>query len=347
MKYFFSLTLFCIACCAPLFGQITYTLAPDTLLYQNFDSDTFNLPNVAPTGNDQYWVNYDQDGVAQICFENVDTYGWYPLEDVNNALNYTYSSCSFTLQGSNVLCPGPNRNWLIMPPIFVEREKTFLDWKSLSFYGPYFLDGYKVLVSTTDNLPTSFTDTVYVAAECTDNVVTASLNVNQFNYSPGYIHANGYTNTDYFFDTLDFTDQPYLQGKLEPHSIDLSKYVGQSIYCAFLHDSYCDYFMQLDDVLIVDKLSDDTYEAAETISAMSISPNPATTTTRLKLTAKRPTQADLRYFDLSGRLLKTEPLNIYGGQNTYALHLEGFAPGMYLLEVVSPQERHLMKLVLR
>jgi hypothetical protein len=309
----------------------------DTLLFQNFEADTFELPISSPHGNDDYWVNFDEDGVAQSCFTNQATYGWFPYEDVNDTTNYTYTSCSFYLTGTTECNPATkNRNWLIMPPVTVTQPLTFLDWESLSMYGPFWMDGYKVLVSTTDNFTESFTDTIFVAAEATSLTPSTSLNPNAHTYSAGYVHANRYTLSQYFMQA-NLSGLNILQGKLEPHSVSLDKYIGKKVYIAFLHDSYCDFILQIDDVLVVEK---EASAAAEPIfkTGMALSPNPAKYFSMLEITAVSATKAQLRCINSQGQMVSSQNITLQGGLNRIPIDVQDLPAGLYQVELLTEQQ---------
>jgi hypothetical protein len=89
------------------------------------------------------------------------------------------------------------------------------------------MDGYKILVSTTRNTPftADFTDTLFVAAEMVDFTVPGSLNPNDYTFSFGYIHADRYTDSNYFF--LITPNAGAYTGRLEPHNVPLAAYAGK------------------------------------------------------------------------------------------------------------------------
>lgn len=248
--------------------------APDTLLQHSFEGilDPADTMLNQPTGDDLHWVNYDQDNKIGNCVLNgITPKGWYWESDLgfidpNAANNYAFTSCSF-LQSTNP----QNRNWLITAPVYIPDDSYWLCWRSLSYYGPDYMDGYKVLVSTSTNLVTGFTDTVFVAAQTLQSFQLGSLNLDDYIFSSGYIHANGFTDEDYFF--VDFEgNNPFYHGKLEPHSVSLSQYAGQTIYVAFLHDSYDDFQLQVDDILISNETS--SSNTPSNLLYFNILPNP-------------------------------------------------------------------------
>ncbi|MBK9335696.1 MAG: hypothetical protein IPM98_03540 [Lewinellaceae bacterium] len=148
-----------------------------------------------------HWVNWDADNQPTLCGENQAVPGnWYWENDLGDladpAVNFAFTSCSFLADSEQA-----NENWLITPPVLITDSTAMLAWRSAPFEGPAYMDGYKVLVSTSGNEPFAgaFTDTLFVAAEMTDILKSGSLKVEDHMFSSGYIHADGYTNPDYFF----------------------------------------------------------------------------------------------------------------------------------------------------
>lgn len=237
--------------------QAQPTFIPDTLIVQDFeDPDLEGSMLPFPNGNDTEYVNWDEDGYPQLCDQNGDiSYGWYLDVDQGNAgslQNYCFTSCSF-VSYEDPPCGKLTRNWLILPPVFIEDIHTKLQWKSLTYQGFAYLDGYQVLISNTTNLPDAFTNMSYQAAHMAGFAVSPNqaqpTDQSDFTYTPGYIHGNDFSNSAYYFSSNQ-QGVVFYRGKLEPHEISLADYVGQTIYIAFLHDSECDYLMQLDDILV-------------------------------------------------------------------------------------------------
>jgi hypothetical protein len=330
----------------PTFGAI------DTLFIENFDSDTFNIPLGFPSGQDQTWINYDVDNVPQICFLQEDTYGWFPYVDETDTSNYAMTSCSYIALGTGAglmscpTIPDSNQNWLIMPPIYVSDANMFLRWKSLPLVGPFFMDGYKVLIAEGSNMPEDFQNTAFVAAECIELSPSPSLNPANHFYSPGYIHAKTYTLTQYYQLAFDQGGAAYLQGLFEPHSVSLADYVGKTIYCAFLHDSYCDFGLQLDDVLVTRETMMAT-EQPFLSEALQVAPNPTKDYTFLIANALHPTTGLLQCYDMAGKLLQSTDVRLYGGRNEIPVNVEQLAAGYYQLRLLTAEGQAQVGVVVR
>lgn len=338
MKFFCTLfaTIFLLH---PLFGQGNDP-APDTLLQHTFQGilDPADTMLSSPTGNDLHWVNYDQDSLIGLCVGNgaVTPQGWYWESDLgfvdpSMTDNSAFTSCSFL----NHSTP-QNKNWLITSPVYIPDSSYWLCWRSLSYYGPGFMDGYKVLASTGTNFPESFSDTLFMAAQMVvHSDPPGSLNLDDYIFSPGYIHANGYTDTAYFFvDTEPNGD--FYHGKLEPHSLSLAAYAEQTIYIAFLHDSYDDFQLQVDDILVTNtKVSTAT---PSDFLYFNILPNPVQDFAFVNWKTQTPMAGRLSVVDQSGKILSERSFNSRT-EGQIHLDLQGFAAGIYFcrLETATAQ----------
>ncbi len=237
--YFFALLL--LAATSSSFAQ------KDTLLFEGFETIDFTTMVTAPSGKETTWVNWDKDGLApgEGTFSN-----WYAAPEIYQAqvtkpavFNRTAHSLSY-LNGDK---PG-STNVLISPPITIVDDKSTLSWQSCPLQGPSFMDGYKVLISVASNdLTKAKPDTAFIAAEVTSYSATPSLNLADWKFSKGYIHANGYKLKQYW-DTTGVSI--FYRGRLEPHTISLAKYKGKKIFVHFYHDSSDDYIFELDNVLV-------------------------------------------------------------------------------------------------
>ncbi len=284
------------------FGQAFF--APDTVFSQNFEVDPSDEMLTFPSGDDQLWVNFNQDGGLTTCAQNLGlTPGdWYLESDLGSDVptdNDAFTSCSFR---NGIFLQ--NRNWLITPPVFVADESCLLSWKSLAVQGPLYTDGYKVLVSTNSNDPASGDyDTVFVAAQMVATDSAGSLNLSHYTFSPGYIQANSYTDTNYYF--IDYTEYngelaPYFHGRLEPHEISLSAYAGQSVYIAFLHDSKDDYILQIDDIAVVKETVGVDNPGTGVLSFL-LQPNPVIDVANVQWTLSNPQSVRIEVLNAAGQ----------------------------------------------
>lgn len=290
----------------------TYTQLIDTLVVEHFTSDpTFNMLPF-PTGDDDIWVNYDVDERPASCAEVGQPPvpgNWFWESDLGDTTaagnNYCYTSCSFIY--SNAAHPN-NINWLILPRVEIPDSSYFLSWRSSSILGPAYVDGYKVLVSTGSNAPFDFQygDTLFTAAEMIGDPVEITLDPGDYHYTPGYIHANTYTNADHYF--LAYGDNggggtiPFLHGKLEPHSVNLAAFAHKNIYIAFVHDSKQDFLLQIDDILVSNSPTSGAGEP-NLIAFFQSYPNPVADQLSLQWTLKRPAESELTITDARGAVV--------------------------------------------
>lgn len=340
MKYFTVLLL--LFNTLNLAGQVLGI--PDTLLLQTFTVDPSDTMLVFPSGNDLKWVNWDADNGATDCGRTEKVPGnWFWDSDLgipnDPDQNYVFTSCSWMVD-TNVR----NENWLITPPVYIPDSATILSWRSLSLDGPGYVDGYKVLVSTTSNEPftNAFTDTLFVAAEMVAYTVVGSLNPEDYVYSPGYVHANWYTNTDYFF--LAFPSAPTYNGRLEPHTASLAEYAGRWIYIAFLHDSKNDNILQLDDIAVLNGETSSTVSPAFEQYFLKIKPNPVRETALVSWKVDSQDAGRVVLTDLLGKILVERQIENLG-DGACTLNLQHLSPGLYTCVLQTSTGRQAMLLV--
>ncbi|MDW8230182.1 MAG: choice-of-anchor J domain-containing protein [Saprospiraceae bacterium] len=319
------LLLICALSMAVHAAQAQARLAPDTLLVQRFEVDPTDTMLPFPFGDDLQWVNWDADRIPPLCDGGRVLGSWYWDSDLGDTtgMNSAFTSCSY-LANKNL----PNENWLITPPIFITDTQAILTWRSLSLEGPGYHDGYKVLVSTTSNAPyeRAFTDTLFVAAEMLGDPLFFSLDPKDFTFSLGYVHANWYRDSAYFF--LPTDSFPFNRGRMEPHSVSLSAYIGKKIYIAFLHDSQNDNTLQIDDIVVVQGVVVSTLEPLLNAVVLRVQPNPVRDIARLIFPEiLRPER--LQITDLVGRVVAVQMLH---GQPTDSIFADlGALPsGVYV-----------------
>lgn len=308
--------------------------APDTLLLLNFSSPNDTIMLSAAGGNDTKWVNWDGDKQETNCgLDTVVPGVWYLEgdlgEDVTPAVNYAYTSCSWLSGGA------PNNNWLITPPVVIQDSSYRLSWRSLSFQGPQFLDGYKVLVSQNSNLPGSkdFADTLFTAAQMLGNDPIYSLNLEDYTFSEGYIHGDSYQDLNYFFLDLDLGPNGLFRGRLEPHIVQLAPYAGKTIYIAFVHDSHNDYLLQIDDI-VVSKTTSSVSDIPE-LTRFNIQPNPVGETALIswELSAALP-ELRLQISNSFGRIIWETAVS-HTNRADYRFHAQGLPAGVYYCTLFS------------
>lgn len=221
---------------SPSILEIT-TCLTDTLLFENFESKT--IP--ATWANLDLDANTDANALPQNWFID------YYLEpgQTNPDTSWVATSSSWFTNG------GKSDNWLILNPVSICSDQVHLQWKSAPRSAYSYMDGYKILVSTTDNNPASFTDTIAVFAEDIDG----SGNF----FSDGTIHPEKHIYNG--------------MGILHEWHVTLQQYAGQQIYIAFVHDSEDDDLLYLDDILIGEMGYDLAVENLRPVNGYSVIPS--------------------------------------------------------------------------
>jgi hypothetical protein len=330
MKTFFT-ALFCLAAIG-LFGQSPENTSFEIIVSQNFEGDINpeDTMQTFATGFDQVWVNYDADNKPGLCVQPPapTPKGWYRegdfgiVDTTGGASNYAFTSCSY-LNSANP----QNNNWLILSPIHILDDAYWLSWRSLSYYGPDYMDGYQVLVSENSNLPSSgdFEDVLFQAAQTIASPQNGSLDVSDYTFSPGYIHANGYTDTAYFF--IDYENGlPFYRGKLEPHGVSLAAYANKTIYIAFLHNSFDDFQIQIDDITVVRQTT--AAPSIPNVLNFNILPNPARDFALLNWNFSSPEAGRLRLSDTAGKTVLEQNFEARA-DGQMRLDLRHLPPGVY------------------
>ena len=300
--------------------------AQDVLLYQDFNSED-DILVTAPSGNDDpNWINFDFDGLADANGRPQEWYATFGFA-TPDTLDTVYASSSW-LSG---FLPG-NRNYLITPQLNLGAGAASLSWKSASYQTPLYLDGYAVVISTSGNLESSFTDTVFRAAQflgaSPDSIGTSPIpQFNWYVYSPGWVH--GYDGTG----IEDGSDSTRFTGVLTEHTVDLSAYAGQSIHIAFIHNSDDDNLISIDDILVTGTDATSIEEDALNAS-MVIFPNPATQLISVNYELVKLTPVVVEITDAQGRVVLKENRGIQmAGAHSFSQDVSGYAAGSYQLSI--------------
>lgn len=315
----------------------------DTLIFKDFQDQQIDPDVISfPEGTEENWVNFDED-----FFEDANSrpQDWYISVDQAQLVlsdsiapadtNFVLSSSSW-LQG---FLDG-NRNWLMTPPIEIVDDQATFHWKSAPFQGPRYCDGYSVLVSTGGNFPSDYTDTLFRAQQMVPPLPSGAadpeanaFNVDSFLFAPagGYLHADRFTLTD-FFTLADSVDNFYTC-LLEPHSVSLSAYEGETIRITIVHDSDDDNLIFVDDLLLLGTDPSSSVKAAPADDIRLVTyPNPVTNFLNMLFRLDRPAQVSLTLFDQSGRQLKSIAATEYAsGEHSLRLNVNAMPAGAYSL----------------
>lgn len=96
-------------------------------------------------------IDKDENPIKTGDFNNITPNGsWFAsrVDTQSNQAALSTSNCQYDL---------PNENWLITPPIQIKSGEAWLKWDAKSIHYD-FREGYKVMISTTDKNPGSFTE---------------------------------------------------------------------------------------------------------------------------------------------------------------------------------------------
>jgi hypothetical protein len=118
----------------------------------------------------------NNDGLIPDSAVNEYTSAWIAVADPENTSDSVASSTSFF---SPV---GQADRWLITPPLPLGNYGNFIQWQAKS-QDASFSDDYLVLVSTTDNQPSSFTDTIGFVIEETPEWTTREVDLSEEGYN--------------------------------------------------------------------------------------------------------------------------------------------------------------------
>lgn len=158
------------------------------------------------------------------------------------------------------------------------------------------------------------------------NGVVVSFMTQQVDSLP-FVKATYYTGT---------TPEEYAFGRTKDYrAIYLATY-GNGIYVdkSFVNDT-------LNEVGIADV-------EPENIGAVRIYPNPAASYTNVELQVAKTTDATVRVFDMSGKVVYTKSLeNLTAGVHTEAINCQGLQKGVYLINVVTDSQMMTSKLVVK
>ena len=327
-------------------------ISQTVILSEDFqDPDAFEADlEIDPDDTDTGWVSFDSDGLADA---NGRPQNWYltfdfifstdnpPVDPPDS--NIVMASSSW-LDG---YLPG-NLNYLITPPIEVNSADYTLSWEGATFQGPRYMDGYTVRANTSgDNLAEDFTDILWEAAEMEafgpDSIVdNAPLEPSSYVLTDGaYVHADGFTLTDYF--TLDANATVY-SGLLEPYTISLAQYEGQTIYLAFVHDSDDDNLISVDNIVVEGSVGIDDKPLGNMVNFF---PNPVENSLNMTFTNMITNGSIFEVYDMHGRLVLAE--TVFPEDNpSVMVDMTGLNSGLYsvrfIVDGVASQSHNIVKM---
>jgi hypothetical protein len=318
--------------------------AQDTLVYESFNFQAFydNLvddvvppPGVTP---DPTWYSYDQDGLPDGSGTGTRPGGWFavqPFSDVDTTNNVAIGANSWFSS------PAAASNWLISPS-FTLRSHDTLFWRSAPSQTPRYLDGYKVLISTTTNDDLAFTTTLFTAAEMT--ALGSDSTFSTYTFSSGFVHGQDGTYID-----PATTSAPILHtGRLRPFSQPLDAYAGQTIFIAFLQDSFDDNLISIDDFMIRgDATPAGVIESSNEMS-LNVFPNPSADMAQVNYNLSSETSVIISIYDVTGKLISTDNKGVQStGRHFSAINTGAMANGFYTVSVQTGDSRSTVKMIVK
>lgn len=313
-----------------LFAAFALNAQNDTLIHMTFDDDdTLDIQVGAPSGNDDpFWINLDQDGIGD---GNGRPQEWFL------SLGYADAdSSNIVLASSSWLvgfAPG-NRNYFISPQLHLGSGPAELTWASAPRQTPLYLDGYAVVVSTTDNLESSFTDTLFRAAQYLGGAsgggpVSPVPSFNDYDFSAGWVH--GFDGNSIQLD--DAADSTRFIGELVQHSADLSAYSDQSIHIAFIHNSDDDNLISIDNILVTGTNAASIEEDALK-GSIQMFPNPTTDVLNVSFELPVSSEVNVSITDITGRTLYTQSYgDMTPGEHAFTQSVQDYTAGSYFITI--------------
>lgn len=305
---------------------------------EEFNSTIPNMVYSTPPGIlfDTNWYSYDGDtlldgsGAARPP-------AWYrtlafaPIDGISGTdTNYVMAS------NSNFIIPGKAKNWLITPAIYIESGQGYLRWASAPLSTPYKLDRFRVMASTTTNDTSSFTTTLFKTAEYA-GPSNMGGNFNLYNFNPSTLWIHGWDGFSIQNTQVEFTgDSSKWVGVLTEKAYACLPYSNQFIYLAFVHDSFDDNLISIDNISI--------WGACVEVSEnkidldFKIAPNPFTNF----LSINSAIAIDkIKIFDISGRIQLLQNAS----SNNVSLDLTFLSPAPYFIEIISSEIRKTYKII--
>lgn len=349
MRILYKITLFV----SLLFLSLNLIGQNDTLFYLDFQVDPSADMAIYPEPGetDTLWVNFDEDAKpAQASFPS----NFFLDLDWNSPDTIASTDSSFVFVSRSWLADADtiSSNWLISPAMQIVDDKATLHWKSAPYQGPRYVDGYAVKILTGSQDITSAStnvETVFRAAEMTGILgESSSLDVDSFQFSPGYIHANGYTLSDYFVQADTAAGDDFHLGKLEPHSISLAEYAGQTIYVAWHHDSADDNLLMIDDLLLLGTAGpvSGSNEISQSDLRFVIFPNPVDNFLNIMFRLSIPSDVQLEIFSQDGKLVAAKaPRKALDGEFSDQFDLRNLSSGTYTVVLTVGNQRFAKNIV--
>ncbi len=340
MKILYKITMLA----ASLFVSFGVYGQNDTLFFLDFQTDQVASMAVFPEPGetDTIWVNFDEEALATNPGDPSNFFWSEDFEPDTAAVdtNYVIMSQSYLINTDT-----SSSNWLISPAMQIVDNTATLHWKSAAFQGPRYLDGYSVKILTgSQDVTIETPDVVFRAAEMLSWISAsgATVDLDSFTFSPGYIHADGFTLTEYFTAGVG-AHSP----RLEPHSISLADYAGQTIYVAFHHDSADDYYFEFDDLLLLgtEPVSGTNNPSLADLRFVTY-PNPVDNFLNVMFRLTNVADVQLEIFGQEGKLVAAKPAKkSVAGDFTEQFDLRDLSSGAYSVILTVDNQRFVKTIV--
>jgi len=324
----------------------------DTLFFMNFQTDPSADMAVYPESGetDSMWVNFDEEGLpAENSYPSNFTFDldWGSPDSIPATdSNFVFASRSWLVDFDT-----SSSNWLISPAMQIVDANATLHWKSAPYQGPRYIDGYavKILTGSQDitDASTSITE-VFRAAEMTAIVgESTSVILSNFEFSQGYIHADGYTLPEYFIAADTANGGDLHTGLLEPHSLSLADFAGQTIYVAWHHDSSDDNLLMIDDLLL---LGTEPVSGTNNTNLADLRfvtyPNPVDNFLNVMFRLSEPADVVLEVYNQEGKMVAAKPTKKgVTGDFTEQFDLRNLASGTYNVALTVDNQRFVKTIV--
>lgn len=320
----------------------------DTILWQNFEDPNldvnapFNINYPSGDVTSTEWYNFDADGLADASTNGTRPNQWWlalAFADQDTTAHYAVLTSNSWLSGDMTV-----KNYFITPSFYA--KNATLTWYSAPFQTPLYMDGYKVLVSTTNNDLLSFTTTVFTAAEFVSYNGGDSSLYSSYTFAPAsnaFVHgANG---QGIYLDPTD-ADARRNRGVLVKHTVNLSQFNDQNIFIAFYHNCVDDNLLSIDDILVKGTFVDNSsVENSAKGFDFNMYPNPVTDNMSISFKVENTQSTKVSVIDNSGRVVKVIGLGAQSGNQLHNIDMSDLTAGFYTLSVETNGNRAVKKFI--
>jgi hypothetical protein len=266
-------------------------------------------------------------------------------------LTYAFADADLILPSSDTNVVLSSSSWFSSPNVasnfFITKSVMLgsadtLFWKSAPFQTPRYLDGYRVLISTTDNSDASFTTTLFTAAEMTSILGTNDSVFGGYTFStPGIVHGQDGMYIE------DNADSSRFRGVLRPFSVPLNAYANQNVFIAFHHNSDDDNLISIDDIMIRGTLPSSIAENKYDLG-LNVFPNPAVDNAQINYILSEETTVTITVSDITGKVISTESKGAQPqGRHFAFVNTAEMANGFYTVTVQTAYGQSTTKLMVK